>query len=470
MSRQELRDELMTALVAGHETTASQLAWALERLAREPAVLARLAAELDRGGRTPTSTPRSPRSCGCARCCPTPSRGWSSSRCGSAASSYPPGVVLLASAYLIHHDPTIYPEPYAFRPERFLDASPGTYKWIPFGGGRRRCLGASFALQEMKIVLRAVLRSLRARAPGRAAGDDAPAGHHLQPVAAAPPWCSPSARPYAEPAWRRRWRCLPEVRAGAPRRRGRTRTWTSCARCARFDAYQQSHRWLALPMAVIKKFGDDQGGNLAALVAYYGFFSLFPLLLVFATILGYVLAGDPSTRQLGRALGRSTSSRRSAAALHLDRISGSAVALVIGVLTALWPGWASPTPRRPRSTRCGPCPFKNRANFVKSRLRGLGLLGVLGVMFIVSTVASGVVSAGFGGALAKIAGYVVSLLVNFGLFFAAYRFMTDRNIPSADLRSGSAFAAVLWTILQSRRRPATSSTPPRTGSYGASPW
>ena len=59
---------------------------------------------------------------------------------------YQPGVVLFASAYLVHHDPAIYPEPYAFRPERFLDESPGTYTWIPFGGGRRRCLGASFAL------------------------------------------------------------------------------------------------------------------------------------------------------------------------------------------------------------------------------------------------------------------------------------------------------------------------------------
>jgi hypothetical protein len=70
---------------------------------------------------------------------------------------YPAGVCLVANAYLIHHDPEIYPDPYAFRPERFLGESPGTYTWIPFGGGRRRCLGASFALQEMKIVLRAVL-------------------------------------------------------------------------------------------------------------------------------------------------------------------------------------------------------------------------------------------------------------------------------------------------------------------------
>jgi cytochrome P450 len=71
--------------------------------------------------------------------------------------SYPAGVSLVPNAYLIHHDADIYPDPYAFRPERFLDQAPGTYTWIPFGGGRRRCLGASFAMLEMKIVLRAVL-------------------------------------------------------------------------------------------------------------------------------------------------------------------------------------------------------------------------------------------------------------------------------------------------------------------------
>jgi cytochrome P450 len=71
--------------------------------------------------------------------------------------TYPSDVCLVANAYLVHHDPDVYDDPYSFRPERFLDSPPGTYSWIPFGGGRRRCLGASFALLEMKVVLRAVL-------------------------------------------------------------------------------------------------------------------------------------------------------------------------------------------------------------------------------------------------------------------------------------------------------------------------
>ena len=158
MSPEEIRDELMTALVAGHETTASQLAWTFERLAREPRVLRRLHEEVDaEDGDTyltatiheamrrrpvlPTAEPRlvkRPVEIGGVR--------------------YEPGVVLAANAWLVHHDPEIYPDPFAFRPERFLDQPPGTFTWIPFGGGRRRCLGASFAMLEMKIALRAALR------------------------------------------------------------------------------------------------------------------------------------------------------------------------------------------------------------------------------------------------------------------------------------------------------------------------
>jgi cytochrome P450 family 135 len=73
--------------------------------------------------------------------------------------TYPVGVCLVANSYLVQHDPRIYPDPYRFAPERWLDAKPGTYTWIPFGGGRRRCLGASFAMLEMQAVLAAVMRS-----------------------------------------------------------------------------------------------------------------------------------------------------------------------------------------------------------------------------------------------------------------------------------------------------------------------
>jgi cytochrome P450 len=156
MAPVELRDELMTLLVAGHETTASELAWAFERLPRTPRVMRRLTEEIDGDGddyltatvhETLRRRPVLPNAAPRLVTQPVEVGGW----------RYEPGVCLIADTYLLHHDPDVYPDPYDFRPERFLDEQPGTYTWIPFGGGRRRCLGASFALLEMKIVLRAVL-------------------------------------------------------------------------------------------------------------------------------------------------------------------------------------------------------------------------------------------------------------------------------------------------------------------------
>jgi hypothetical protein len=157
MSPQELRDELMTALVAGHETTASQLAWAFERLAREPEVTARLRAEAEAGNGDEYLTATIHEVLRLRPVLPNAEPRLTKREVEIGGVRYPPGVCLLASVYLVHHDPDIYPEPAAFRPERFLGTPPGTYTWIPFGGGRRRCLGASFAIQEMKIVLRAAL-------------------------------------------------------------------------------------------------------------------------------------------------------------------------------------------------------------------------------------------------------------------------------------------------------------------------
>jgi cytochrome P450 len=157
MSSEELRDELMTALVAGHETTASQLAWAFARLAREPGVLGRLREELQQGSGDDYLTATINEILRLRPVLPNAEPRMVKQPVEIGGVRYPPGVALFANAYLLHHDPTIYPEPRAFRPERVLEQPPGTYTWIPFGGGRRRCLGASFALLEMKIAIRAVL-------------------------------------------------------------------------------------------------------------------------------------------------------------------------------------------------------------------------------------------------------------------------------------------------------------------------
>ncbi|MHB8241076.1 MAG: cytochrome P450 [Solirubrobacteraceae bacterium] len=166
MSPQELRDELMTALVAGHETTASQLAWTFERLSREPAVLQRLHEELDSDAGDDYLTATINEVLRHRPVLPNAEPRLTKQPVKIGDFLYPKGALLLANAYLVHHDPSIYPDPYAFRPERFLDQAPGTYTWIPFGGGRRRCLGASFALLEMKIAIRAVLTRCELEAVG----------------------------------------------------------------------------------------------------------------------------------------------------------------------------------------------------------------------------------------------------------------------------------------------------------------
>jgi cytochrome P450 len=157
MSDVEIHDELMTALVAGHETTASQLTWLFMHLAREPRVVRELRTEIAAGAgdRYLTATineilrlrPVLPNVEPRYLVKPATVGGW----------DYPAGVSLMVTPHMTHHDPEIYPDPFAFKPERFLDENPGTYTWIPFGGGRRRCLGAAFALQEMKVVVPEVL-------------------------------------------------------------------------------------------------------------------------------------------------------------------------------------------------------------------------------------------------------------------------------------------------------------------------
>ena len=157
MTDRELRDELVTLLVAGHETTASALSWAFEQLVRTPAVLARVTQaavadeeRLPRGhgqGGPAAAAGAADRAAAADQAAGRDRRPQLSGRARRSRPASTSSTTTRAST----------PSPYAFRPERFLEASPGTYSWIPFGGGVRRCLGASFAQLEMRIALRAIL-------------------------------------------------------------------------------------------------------------------------------------------------------------------------------------------------------------------------------------------------------------------------------------------------------------------------
>jgi cytochrome P450 len=167
-SDEELRDELVTLLVAGHETTATSLAWAVERLVRHPDKLARLTEEVEAGGdeyldavikETLRLRPVIPI---------VVRRLTEPLEIGGYV--LPRGASVTPCIHLIHRREDVYPDPREFRPERFIERPAGTYTWIPFGGGVRRCLGASFAQFEMQMVLAALVREVRLR-PERPAGE-----------------------------------------------------------------------------------------------------------------------------------------------------------------------------------------------------------------------------------------------------------------------------------------------------------
>jgi cytochrome P450 family 138 len=156
MADDEIRDQLVTMLAAGHETTAHTLAWAIERLSRHPDVLAALVDEADAGGRAlRDATIREVQRmrpviafAGRYTVQPFQLGPW----------ALPPGVMIGLCAALTHYDARLFASPQRFAPERFLHVTPDTYAWIPFGGGVRRCIGASFAHLELDVVLRVLLQ------------------------------------------------------------------------------------------------------------------------------------------------------------------------------------------------------------------------------------------------------------------------------------------------------------------------
>jgi cytochrome P450 family 135 len=161
MTDVELRDELVTLLMAGHETTATGLSWAFERLLRNAPVLERLLGSLDDDEYLDAVVKETlrvrPVVADVARVLKQP--------IVLAGYPLPAGTLVLAGITAVHMRPDLYPEPHEFRPERFLDGGAESYSWIPFGGGVRRCIGASFAQVEMRVVLREVLGRVTLRAP-----------------------------------------------------------------------------------------------------------------------------------------------------------------------------------------------------------------------------------------------------------------------------------------------------------------
>ena len=215
------------------------------------------------------------------------------------------------------------------------------------------------------------------------------------------------------------------------------------------DRRQQDSRRLRFPAAVIKKFGDDQAGQLAALIAYYGFLSLFPLLLVFVTVLGFVLQGNASAQQsvLHSTLSQfpiiGTQLQKNVGSLH-----GNVFSLTIGLIGSLLAGLGITGATQNAFNQVWYVAHRDRPNFLKARLRGLGLLVVLGVLAIVSTVAAGFVTAGGASVPAVLGGILVALAVNLLLFFTAFRFLTASEVETSDLLPGVVIAAILWQILQ----------------------
>jgi cytochrome P450 family 135 len=162
MTDEELRDELMTLLVAGHETTATALAWAFELLLKNPDALAKLEGELIEGGEEYLDA-MIKETLRLRPVLPVVGRTLSED-VTLGGYDLPAGTMVAPCIYLTHRRPDVYPEPERFKPERFVGVQPDTYAWLPFGGSIRRCVGASFAMFEMKVVIPVVLRELRLRA------------------------------------------------------------------------------------------------------------------------------------------------------------------------------------------------------------------------------------------------------------------------------------------------------------------
>jgi len=227
------------------------------------------------------------------------------------------------------------------------------------------------------------------------------------------------------------------------------------------DQLQQRHAWLAVPVAVWKKFGDDRAGNLAALVAYYAFVAIFPLLLVLVTVLDIVLKNDSGLRQ--RVLNAALTQYPVVGPdleHSIGRLHETGFALVIGLLGTFFGARGVASAMQNALNSAWEIPFDRRPSFPWSWLRSFALIFVIGVGFIVTT--SLTTLAGSAGRVlpgadahvlavragAHVLAVAVSLALNFGLFWLGFWLATAREVTWKQLRLGAVMSAIVWQVLQ----------------------
>jgi membrane protein len=215
-----------------------------------------------------------------------------------------------------------------------------------------------------------------------------------------------------------------------------------------FDVFQQRHRFIGFPLAVLQKYADDQGGYLAATITYYGFFAIFPLLLVLTTVLGFILQSHPHLEQriVDSALGQFPviGPQLSHGSLH-----GSTLALVLGLAAALWAGMGVFLAAQNAMNQLWGVPFKRRPDPLHARGRALVLLLLLGGGALATTILASLATVGAQYGLAwKLGSLALSTALNVGLFWLGFRVLTAREVSWRQLRGGAIAAGILYELLQ----------------------
>ena len=236
------------------------------------------------------------------------------------------------------------------------------------------------------------------------------------------------------------------------------------------DGWQQRHLVPGFVFGIVKKFGDDRAGALAALFAYYAFVAVFPLVLALTTVMGFVLNGHPALRHrvLTSALADfpiiGTQVVRAIHPLH-----GSTFTLVVGLLGLLWGGLGVTQVSQYAMAQVWNVPGVVRPNFITRLLRGIAFLGTLGAGVAITTVLASVSTFGAAGGLAKVGGALASVILNIGLFVLAFRITTPAEVETRPLVPGAVFAGVAWSVLQALGGLGINSGTPRRSTGSSAP-